>query len=52
MDDVQPGGLREADPADLGIDAVKLAEAVAFAEAAETPWPRDLSGGQIGRAHV
>ena len=45
MDDVQSGGLRQADPADLGIDAAKLAEAVAFAEAAETPWPRDLSGG-------
>lgn len=31
-----------ADPADAGLDPDRLAEAVAFAEAHETPWPRDL----------
>jgi len=33
------------DAAEAGLDAEKLAGAVAFAEAAETPWPRDLSRG-------
>lgn len=33
------------DPADAGMDAEKLARAVAFAEAAETSWPTDLSKG-------
>ena len=33
------------DAADVGMDAEKLADAVAFAEAEETPWPRDLSRG-------
>ncbi len=33
------------DAAEAGMDAGKLAEAVAFAEAAETPWPTDLSKG-------
>jgi CubicO group peptidase (beta-lactamase class C family) len=33
------------DAADAGMDAERLADAVAFAEAAETPWPRDLSNG-------
>lgn len=35
-----------ADPARAGFDAARLAEAVAFARARETPWPRDL------RAHL
>ena len=30
---------------DAGMDTEKLADAVAFAEAAETPWPTDLSRG-------
>jgi len=33
------------DAPDAGLDAQKLAEAVAFAQAAETSWPRDLSRG-------
>jgi CubicO group peptidase (beta-lactamase class C family) len=33
------------DAADAGMDAARLADAVAFAEAAETPWPTDLSAG-------
>jgi CubicO group peptidase (beta-lactamase class C family) len=33
------------DAAGAGMDAEKLADAVAFAEAAETPWPMDLSKG-------
>jgi len=33
------------DAAEAGMDAEKLADAVAFAEAAETTWPRDLSEG-------
>ncbi len=33
------------DAADAGMDGEKLSAAVAFAEAAETPWPRDLSRG-------
>ena len=33
------------DAADAGMDAQRLAEAVAFAESAETAWPRDLSRG-------
>ncbi len=45
MDDVLPRTMRRARPAEFGIDAQKLADAVAFAEAAETRWPRDLSGG-------
>ena len=36
----------EASPAALGFDAAALARAVGFAEAHETPWPRDL------RAHI
>ncbi|MFQ3623921.1 MAG: hypothetical protein SNJ73_10275 [Acetobacteraceae bacterium] len=35
-----------ADPAALGLDAQRLADAVRFAAAHETPWPRDL------RAHL
>jgi CubicO group peptidase (beta-lactamase class C family) len=31
--------------ADAGMNAEKLTAAVAFAQAAETPWPRDLSDG-------
>lgn len=38
--------LAPADPATPGLDAAALAEAAAFAEAHETPWPRDL------RAHL
>lgn len=38
--------LTPADPAALGLDARRLADAVRFAEAHETPWPRDL------RAHL
>ncbi len=30
-------------PAELGLDPAKLAEAVAYAQANETPWPRDFS---------
>ena len=45
MDDVQPSGVRHADPADFGFNPTKLAEAVAFAEAAETRWPKNLKGG-------
>ena len=45
MDDVQNSGWRPAYPVDVGIDPEKLADAVAFAEAAETRWPRNLSGG-------
>ncbi|MDA0663246.1 MAG: serine hydrolase [Proteobacteria bacterium] len=45
MDDVLSAGLRRADPGSMGIDAGRLAEAVAFAETAETRWPRDLSAG-------
>ena len=45
MDDVQTAGWRQVDPADLGIDPRKLANAVAFAESAETRWPRNLTGG-------
>jgi CubicO group peptidase (beta-lactamase class C family) len=30
------------DPAAMGLDAARLAEAAAFADANETPWPRDL----------
>lgn len=33
------------DAGEAGFDAERLAEAVAFAQAAETPWPRDLSNG-------
>ena len=47
MDDVLVAGPRQADPAVLGFDTAKLTEAVAFAEASETPWPRDLSGGLV-----
>jgi len=47
MDDQDLTGLRRADPAASGVDAGRLADAVAFAEAAETPWPRDLSGGLV-----
>ena len=45
MDDVQTAGWRQVDPADLEIDPRKLANAVAFAESAETRWPRNLTGG-------
>ena len=45
MDDVQSSNWRSAKPADLGFDAGKLADAVAFAELAETRWPRKLTGG-------
>ena len=38
----------EAAPAELGFDPARLADAVAFAAAHETPWPRDLAG-HIGR---
>ncbi len=38
--------LAPADPAALGLDQERLAEAARFAEAHETPWPRDL------RAHL
>lgn len=43
-----PAPWPEAEPASLGLDAAKLAEAVAFAAAHETPWPYDLAG-HIGR---
>jgi CubicO group peptidase (beta-lactamase class C family) len=33
------------DAAEAGMDAQRLADAVAFAKAAETPWPTDLSRG-------
>ncbi len=33
------------DATDAGMDGEKLSAAVAFAETAETPWPRDLSKG-------
>src|SRR5258706_7969852 len=33
-------------PAELGLDAAALAQAAAFAQAHETPWPRDL------KAHI
>lgn len=45
MDDVLSAGMRRADPGSVGIDAGRLADAVAFAESVETPWPRDLSAG-------
>ena len=39
-------GFTIADPETHGVDAAKLADAVAFArDEAETPWPRDLSKG-------
>ena len=41
-----PAPLSPAAPAALGMDTAALADAVAFAEAHETPWPRDL------RAHL
>lgn len=41
-----PAPLSPAASAALGLDAGGLADAVAFAEAHETPWPRDL------RAHL
>ena len=37
------GPLPVAEPQDVGFDPGLLREAVAFAEEAETPWPRDLS---------
>ncbi|GIX10140.1 MAG: serine hydrolase [Elioraea sp.] len=46
-DDLPPAApLAPADPGVLGLDAAALAEAVRFARAHETPWPRDL------RAHL
>ncbi len=36
------GDWQTRDPKDLGFDAVKLKDALAFAEASESPWPRDL----------
>ncbi|MEX2615617.1 MAG: serine hydrolase [Alphaproteobacteria bacterium] len=45
MDDMLSTGLRRADPGTVGIDASRLADAVAFAESAETPWPRNLGAG-------
>lgn len=36
---------KHIDAADAGMHTEKLAEAVAFAQAIETPWPRDLSNG-------
>ena len=36
------GDWQARDPQDLGFDAGKLTEALAFAEASESPWPRDL----------
>ena len=45
MDDVQISGWRRANPVDVGIDPRKLADAIAFAESAETRWPRNLGGG-------
>jgi hypothetical protein len=48
MDSHEPGlpDFTIADPAALGVDGDKLAEAIAFArDEAETPWPRDLSKG-------
>lgn len=45
MDDVALNSLRRTEPERVGFDAGRLAEAVSFAEAAETPWPRDLSAG-------
>ncbi|MDD9877330.1 MAG: serine hydrolase [Magnetovibrio sp.] len=33
---------RRTDPADAGLDPARLAEAVRFAEAHETAWPRDI----------
>lgn len=41
-----PHGDWQSIPApDAGMDPGRLAEATAFAEAAETPWPKDLSKG-------
>jgi len=42
------------DPAAVGFDPEKLAEAVALAEASETQWPRDMyiNGIFVGSAHV
>ena len=48
MDSHGPGipDFSIAEPAEVGFDAAKLADAVAFArDQAETPWPRDLSKG-------
>lgn len=46
MPTVTAASLPAADPATLGLDAAALAEAARFAQAHETPWPRDL------RAHL
>jgi CubicO group peptidase (beta-lactamase class C family) len=36
---------QQVEAADVGMRSDKLAEAAAFAQAVETPWPRDLSNG-------
>ena len=41
----EPGEWQPTDAAAVGMDAERLAEAVAYAETAETLWPRDLSKG-------
>jgi len=40
-----PDAWQSIDAAEGGFDAKKLADAVSFAQAAETSWPRDLSKG-------
>ena len=39
------GDWQTIDAADAGMDGERLADAAAFAEEAETAWPRDLSKG-------
>jgi len=39
------GGWESADAVDVGMSPERLADAVAFAEASETPWPVNLSEG-------
>lgn len=36
------GEWQTRDPAELGFDPAKIADAIAFAELSESPWPRDL----------
>ena len=43
---------RTIDPLDAGMDPERLADAVAFAREAETPWPRDLSRGLAAGAAI
>lgn len=40
-----PDDWQHIDAGDAGMHGGKLADAVAFAQAIETPWPRDLSNG-------